>query len=313
MNDLPAVVGDCWADLVVRASPPQGDFEYQFSWISSHGGFESDLRIIEERIESHFSSMVLPDEATIYDHLVLGLRGKDLIATFNWDPFLLQACRRNRDVAELPDVRFLHGSVNFATCSEHDVIGVIGEECPTCHHSLVRSGLFFPDYDKDYSRDEIIARDWNFATNTLASAFHLTIFGYRGPRTDFKARKLILDSWNESPSYDINHVEIIDIADYDQVIENWREYFPHYHSLIQTKFWDSSVARWPRRTTEWKHLASLYGIPCEYIEPPRTTDLALLQEWYAELAHAEEAENKLPKVQQAAGCPRLTQSESKVQ
>ncbi|MBC8348880.1 MAG: hypothetical protein O3A82_02195 [Verrucomicrobia bacterium] len=273
--------------MVANASPPQGNFETQFSWIRSTGTYEAELRAVEAKIEEYFSGLQLPDRATIYDYLVLGLRGKDLIATFNWDPFLMEAHRRNRDVAELPDIRFLHGSVNFATCPEHDVMGVIGERCPTCSRALERSGLFFPDDDKDYTRDEIIIRDWNTTTNALASAFHLTIFGYGGPRTDFRARKLILDSWNESPSYDINHVEIIDKADYDHLVDNWREYFPHHHSLVQTDFWDSSVARWPRRTTEWKSLTSLYGEACEYIEPPRTEDLAQLQAWFADIAQVE--------------------------
>jgi len=311
MNDLPSVLGDCWADLITLASPPQGDFEYQFAWIHSNGGFESDLRIIENRIEEHFSKLQLPDEATIYDHLILGLRGKDLIATFNWDPCLLQAHRRNRDVAELPDIRFLHGCVHFATCMEHDVMGVIGEECPRCHNALVRGGLLFPHHDKDYTSDQLIARDWSVATNALASASHLTIFGYSGPTTDYRARKLILDNWNESPSHEINHLEIIDTADYDHIIENWKGYFPHHHRLIQRDFWDSSVARWPRRTIEWKLLTSLYGIPCEYIDPPRSDDLALIQEWYSNLAHPEEANNKYPKVQQTAGRQRLNRSESK--
>jgi hypothetical protein len=31
----------------------------------------------------------LPDHPTVYDHLLLSLRKKDAIFTFNWDPFLL--------------------------------------------------------------------------------------------------------------------------------------------------------------------------------------------------------------------------------
>ena len=296
MNDLPKILGNTWTELISCASPPPGDFESQFSWIRSSGEFEAQLKMIEQKIEKHFSGFDLPDTATIYDYLVLGLRGKDLIATFNWDPFLMQAHWRNREVAELPDVRFLHGSVNFATCREHDVTGVIGEICPFCRRLLKRSGLFFPDCNKDYTKDKIITRDWNQVTTTLASAFHLTIFGYSGPRTDFNARRLLLDSWNKSPSYPINHVEIIDVNDYDHLIENWREYFPHGHRMINSNFWDSSIARWPRRTSEWKHLASYHGLPCEYLEPLQTDDLTSLQGWFSDLASSEEPDNKLPKV-----------------
>ena len=39
----------------------------------------------------YFSSLALPEHPSIYDYLVLGLRPKDVIATFNWDPFLMLA------------------------------------------------------------------------------------------------------------------------------------------------------------------------------------------------------------------------------
>jgi len=50
---------------------------------------------IDEIIYDYFSKMELSKEATIYDYLVLALGKKDLIATFNWDPFLAQAYSRN--------------------------------------------------------------------------------------------------------------------------------------------------------------------------------------------------------------------------
>jgi len=62
---------------------------------------------IEDEVESYFSGMDLPEEATLYDYLVLSLRNKDIIATFNWDPFLAKAFQRNMDVIgyeNMPDV-----------------------------------------------------------------------------------------------------------------------------------------------------------------------------------------------------------------
>ena len=69
---------------------------------------------LDSSIRRHMSEYQLPDEQNIYDFLVLGLTSKDLIATFNWDPFLVQAMQRasrfvNRD--SLPQVAFLHGNV----------------------------------------------------------------------------------------------------------------------------------------------------------------------------------------------------------
>ncbi len=42
---------------------------------------------IENSVFQYFSNMVILDTPTIYDHLLLSLREKDFIATFNWDPF----------------------------------------------------------------------------------------------------------------------------------------------------------------------------------------------------------------------------------
>ena len=46
------------------------------------------MREIETRVDEYFADLELPGHPTIYDRLVLSLREKDLIATFNWDPFL---------------------------------------------------------------------------------------------------------------------------------------------------------------------------------------------------------------------------------
>jgi hypothetical protein len=42
---------------------------------------------LEKAVFGYFSSLRLFETPTIYDHLILGLRPKDVIATFNWDPF----------------------------------------------------------------------------------------------------------------------------------------------------------------------------------------------------------------------------------
>lgn len=106
MDNLPDILGNDWKVLVEKAKPPKGNFEATFSWIRKTGCFPSQLSNIETLIKNYFWDLELPDNPTIYDYLVLGLREKDVIATFNWDPFLMQAHRRNRNVAGLPDIRF---------------------------------------------------------------------------------------------------------------------------------------------------------------------------------------------------------------
>ena len=297
MDDLPEILGKDWKNLVQDAQPPQGNFESSFSWIRKNGNYQSQLANIERLIENYFQDLELPDHPTIYDYMVLGLRGKDVIATFNWDPFLMQAHRRNRSVAELPDIRFLHGCVTFRTCTEHDILGGPYEECPVCHSDLIRGRLFFPVEGKDYVKDSLIYRDWNAVTKRLKKAFHLTIFGYSGPATDYNARKLLLDGWKQTPLRDISHAEIIDIKDEDILLKSWAEFFPHHHNMIVRDFWDCSVALWPRRTSEWKLSASRYGIPAECIGPLRTDSLNELQEWFRRLAEAEVGNQKTEGIQ----------------
>jgi hypothetical protein len=287
MDDLPSILGNDWKELVHDARPPLGNFESMFSWIRKNGRFHVQLSHIEELIGGHFAGLEIPDHPTIYDYLVLGLRGKDLIATFNWDPFIMQAHHRNRSVAELPDIRFLHGSVAFATCPEHDILGAPTEACPLCGRNLDRSRLFFPDEDKDYAKDSLINRDWLRVTTRLKEAFHLTIFGYSGPATDYNARRLLLDGWRETPMREFSHVEIIDIAEDKVLRSHWGEFIAYQHDIVVKEFWDSSIARWPRRTAEWKILASFYGIPAEYLGPFRTDSLSELQDWHSQLAAAE--------------------------
>lgn len=290
MDDLPKILGNCWQELLQDARPPHGNFEATFSWIRMKGSFQPQLSRIESLIESYFSELELPDHPTIYDYLVLGLRGKDVVATFNWDPFLIQAHRRNREVAELPDIRFLHGCVAFATCVDHDILGSPSEVCPKCNSVLKQGCLFFPDEDKDYTKDSSIFRDWEAVTAKLQKAFHLTIFGYSGPATDYNARKLLLEGWKQAPLRDFSHVEIIDVKSADLLRESWAEFFPHYHSMIVQDFWNCSVARWPRRTAEWKLSASLNAIPAEFLGPFRTDSLSEMQEWFRQLASTESEE-----------------------
>ena len=287
MDDLPKILGNDWNALVKKTKPPKGNFEANFSWIKKKGYFPSQLSNIETLIKNYFSDLELLNNSTMYDYLVLGLREKDVIATFNWDPFLMQAHKRNRNIASLPDIRFLHGCVSFRTCKEHDILGGPYEACPECHCDLIGGRLFFPEEDKDYTKDELIYRDWLAVEKKIQKAFHLTIFGYSGPATDYKARKLLLNGWKQTPVRDISHVEIIDTNDADILRESWNEFFPHYHNIIESDFWNSSIALWPRRTAEWKLSASRYGIPSESIGPFRTESLIDLQKWFLQLVQAE--------------------------
>ena len=194
---------------------------------------------------------------------------------------------RNRATARLPDIRFLHGCVQYASCPDHDVCGQPGEQCPKCKKPLTRSSIVFPNGDKDYGKDGIIARDWTFVKKCLEKAFHLTIFGYSGPESDYKARNLLLDGWKQTRWRRFSHVEIIDTANAVVLRRNWKNFIPFHHVMVNKRFDDSTIARWPRRTIEYKAAASLHGTVSENIGPITAGSLEELQDLYAEIANME--------------------------
>ena len=71
------------------------NFERLYSRLHANPSKRELCAQLEGKVRAYFSALRLPEEPTIYDHLVLSLREKDAIATFNWDPFLWQAAERN--------------------------------------------------------------------------------------------------------------------------------------------------------------------------------------------------------------------------
>ena len=97
-----------------------GNFEVTYDALVHSGQYPCLVKEIDEAVEAYFSKMQLPDEATLYDYLVLSLRNKDIIATFNWDPFLAQAFQRNMNVIghdQMPRMAYLHGNVAIGIIS----------------------------------------------------------------------------------------------------------------------------------------------------------------------------------------------------
>lgn len=100
MNDFVEVVG---LQDVVESLPNKlrsQNFESLYSNLYNENAKSSQIVEIQKRVHKYFSEMHLPKEATIYDYLILSLRERDLIASFNWDPFLFEAWSRNYRIAE---------------------------------------------------------------------------------------------------------------------------------------------------------------------------------------------------------------------
>jgi NAD-dependent SIR2 family protein deacetylase len=120
------------------------NFEALYSSLYSDRSQSGLTREIETAVHNYFSSLELPDHPTAYDHLLLSLRRKDAVFTFNWDPFLFEAWVRNRRFG-LPEIFFLHGNVRAAYCPAHpNLWGAPWCPCPECHAKFVPTKLLYP-------------------------------------------------------------------------------------------------------------------------------------------------------------------------
>jgi len=253
---------------------------------------ESSLFGIREELEAevyrYFSEMELSDCPTIYDHLVLSLRNKDFIATFNWDPFLVQALRRNGHRFKLPRVLFLHGNVEVAHCPEGHMIGNNGGTCHHCGSLLMPTKLLYPISEKNYHLDEFISRQWAKLADVLKHAFMVTIFGYGAPTSDASAIKLLKKGWGNIKERSLEQVEIIDIRKEDDLRETWEPFIHTHHYRVERSFYDSWIANHPRRTGE---AYSNQFFEAKFIENnplPNAANFPELWEWYSRLQKVED-------------------------
>ncbi|WP_135459306.1 hypothetical protein [Vibrio echinoideorum] len=206
---------------------------------------------LDTRIRNYFSEFEIPDEPTIYDFLLLSLRKKDLIATFNWDPLLLQAYQRTVKITTyLPDLAFLHGNVLVGYCLEHQHGGNVDNRCPECDEWFSPSRLLYPIAKKNYNDDPYTKNNWKALKNYLSKAYLVTIFGYSAPKTDVEAIDMLKDAWGDINKRNMEDIEFVDIQQEDALVDTWEEFVHTHHYTYTNDFFNSSLARFPRRTTE---------------------------------------------------------------
>lgn len=262
---------------------PAQNFESIYSNIKD----ESLRNTIEKQISNYFSSLSLPATATDYDRLLLSLREKDAVFTFNWDPFLFDACWRNQHIAKLPEIFFLHGNVRIGSCIKHQEFGVKGSLCPICRQKFANIPLLYPIKKKNYSENEYIKSAWNNARLWFENAFTITIFGYGAPTSDTDAVELIHKAWLKTSSRTLEHIEIIDTADNNLLYERWKPFAPTGHIHIKKNLSESRLLLWPRRTCEALFAPMTRGEACEAFPLTSTDDLTELHTAIKEIAHYE--------------------------
>lgn len=243
---------------------------------------------LESAVEQYFLALSLPSSPTIYDYLVLNLRTKDVIATFNWDPFLIQAYRRSLPVTRsLPYLVFLHGSVAHGFCVQDQISGARGSRCSRCGKAFTPDRLLFPVSEKNYSNSPEIAFAWDAVRHALEKSLMFTIFGYGAPKSDRDAIDLMKAAWGDVEERQFEQIEIIDVRSENQLLESWSDFIHTHHYDVFNSLHDSFLAKHPRRSIEAFQNQYLDAMFIEENPAPLAQDLTSLHSWYSRLVQAE--------------------------
>ncbi len=184
---------------------------------------------LDETIRKYFASFTIPDKVTTYDLLILSLRKKDLLATFDWDPLLLQAHQRVSKITDdIPDLAFLHGNVVAECCPNHKYGGLIESACSECNKPFTKHILFYPGKQKEDYADPFTFDHYKVLKNYLQKAYLISIFACDVTKSD------------------VEGLEFIDV----RPDAAWKKYVHPYHYRAYSGFFNSCLAKHPRRTTE---------------------------------------------------------------
>ena len=268
------------------------NFESLYSKLAIEPEHNDLVSELEVKIREYFESMDLPFTPTIYDYLILSLRKKDFIATFNWDPFLMQAYARcSRYTHELPQIAFLHGNVESGVCMKDYTVGHIWMKCSQCGNKFEPVNLLYPVEEKNYSEDPVIKNDWDRLREYLSEAYYLTIFGYSAPVSDAEAKELMLSVWKENKLSQLNQVDIIDICEEKELHQTWDDFILRSHYSTHKSIFESYLFHHPRRSCDAFSEATLMLRPKPENPFPNFDTMDELYNWVKPLI-AEEIENE---------------------
>ncbi|RKE04698.1 hypothetical protein [Marinifilum flexuosum] len=272
------------------------NFETLYSNLHRDDPNSTAIKEIERRVISYFKDMRLPEEPTIYDLLVLSLRPRDLIATFNWDPFLYQAfCRNSKFTKDLPLMSFLHGNVSIGYSYEDKRCGLAGMYMRRDGGFFEPTKLLYPVHEKNYNQDEFISTEWDRLKFWLGekSTKLVTVFGYGAPESDVEAVRLLDEAYGGKDARNMEQFEVIDVQDEDVVVNRWDKFIHSHHYDYATSYFESSLARNPRRTSEnyFQHVLPTTIAEAFSESNPIPSDFSTMKElweWHRPLIEAEE-------------------------
>ena len=272
------------------------DFEKLYSNLYTDNQESAAIKEIEKRVYEYFQDMRLPDIPTIYDYLVMSLRPKDIIATFNWDPFLFQAWNRNHNKGENPHLAFLHGNVAIGYSIDNKKSGPAGMYAKGGGY-FEPTKLLYPVTQKNYNQDEFIKKEWDRVRYWLSresGAVRVTIFGYGAPTTDAEAVALLSEAWGKASKRTMEQFEMIDIRAEDELTDLWKNFIFSHHYDYFSDYFDSELAYFPRRTSESYYHQFCPSTEDEALQEPNPVPLNFqtleeMWEWFEPLINAEAA------------------------
>lgn len=287
MSDLVEIVG--LKELLERSGVTvENNFESTYSKIY-HSGNVKLLNELDARIREYFRALCLPDEPTLYDYLVLSLRSKDAIVTFNWDPLLPQAFKRWRHLGDiLPKIFFLHGNVDIGLDLEKRASRFLSDD-HVRGYSFIPAKLLYPIDKKDYNSDPFIADQWKSAAYYLSIAYYATIYGYSAPQSDVEAKALLLKAWQDNSTRELAQFDIIDIRNPEEVKAAWSDFTVRSHGGASQDFTWNILKKHPRRTCEALAFASLQQRPWKEDSFPDAKSLDELEKWIVPLLEEEKS------------------------
>ena len=268
---------------------PRKNFEKIFSELDEENELEK-LKIIEQSVKKYFAQLQLPNIPTLYDHLVLSLTKKDLIATFNWDPLLLQAWIRNqRSGLTMPKLVFLHGNSGLGYCNKDKRYGLRQQHCPVCQKPYEPMPLLYPIKKKDYASNILLEDFWGLFKHKVKQAHMTTIFGYSAPKTDKEAIKAMKEAFKTNPTYEFAETVFITPQSQENVYVNWKSFIHSHHYEIYEDFYKSFLANHPRRTgyAWWAQFMEAKFITANPI--PSSLDFSELWKWFERFKKAEDS------------------------
>ncbi len=263
------------------------DFEQVYSELDKDPALSTVRSEVERRVAEYFSRLELPEHPTLYDYLVLSLRRKDAIATFNWDPFLFAACERNHNKTQLPQLFFLHGCALIGYCPRHKQQGRLGSLCGVCGRVYAPTRLLYPVRNKDYVSHPYIASQWRSLRHALKAAYVLTIFGYGAPKTDAAAIDMMSEAWGAPADRNLEEIEIIDIKTEEELAATWSKFIHSHHRRVTDSYFESILAHFPRRSCEAIFQQSQEIGYLDVCELPKFTDLSDMWRWFGDLQEYE--------------------------